>query len=685
MIQSRLSAVLLSIIASTASLFGQAPTITEIEVNQAIGKQLGGALKFVAGKNTVVRAFLNAPVTIDPAQTKLAVDKDGKSAFVLEARAYTEPTAVVEFLCPSREACGNWDAGDYRFSASVNGASLSTGDTKYTFRVQQKLRILVRPVRARYGSTVTQVQGERWKKAWEYVRDTYPVAADGIVWDVKDEFDASAPEMDLETDAGRANLWQGLTNLVPQNCATNRKAPGCYDLVVGFISDRPNGYPKGNLQGYTYGAPSNIVVASDDDMEATVAHEVAHIYEAGDTYDGGSLNCKVNPAPDGFNGKDFADSSKTTTCTDGKKTFPGASATLMTVDEGRPYQVGGKGALGDIACFMGSGGNAKDFWITREVYDRLFDRLDPALLAPKTDAPPTAATTVRALYFSGFISNRDVVKKTPWYTFQSTDPLKDSTGDYAIVALDANGQTLASQKLNVSFFVNSNPPVSIDSAPLYGAIRFPDGVAKFQIQKKGTSVFEVPVSAADPKLENVAPSLAGKVEGNTTFTWAGTAADTNPLFYMVEYNPTSENPDAWVTLATDLTSPQWTDNFDELPGGPKAKVRVTATDGIRSVAVESGLFEVPYKAPYVFIDDLPSGNTVKAGTDVILAGEADDLQDEDIPDAKLIWTSSISGDLGRGPLLTVKNLAPGEHTITLTATNSVSLKGTATVKITVVP
>ena len=40
-----------------------------IEINQGIGIQKNNALKFVAGTDAVIRAFLPAPVTIDPTQT----------------------------------------------------------------------------------------------------------------------------------------------------------------------------------------------------------------------------------------------------------------------------------------------------------------------------------------------------------------------------------------------------------------------------------------------------------------------------------------------------------------------------------------------------------------------------------------------------------------------------------------
>ena len=52
--------------------------IDRIEINQAIGVQKNNGLKFVAGKDTVVRAFLGSPMTIDPAQTRAVIVRDGQ-------------------------------------------------------------------------------------------------------------------------------------------------------------------------------------------------------------------------------------------------------------------------------------------------------------------------------------------------------------------------------------------------------------------------------------------------------------------------------------------------------------------------------------------------------------------------------------------------------------------------------
>src|SRR5437868_4143442 len=180
-----------AIMIAGATLAHSQTKITEIEVNQAIGKQLNGNLYFVASKDTVVRVYLDGRATIDPTQTSLKIQKDGQDVAMLAPHPASDAVNVVEFLCPDRPTCGNWAAGSYLFTATVNGVSQTTDGTAYNFVERVGLRILARPVKSNYSGTIVTVADDRWRKAWEYVRRVYPVAADRVTWDVREELDAS--------------------------------------------------------------------------------------------------------------------------------------------------------------------------------------------------------------------------------------------------------------------------------------------------------------------------------------------------------------------------------------------------------------------------------------------------------------------------------------------------------------
>ena len=136
-------------------------------------------------------------------------------------------------------------------------------------------------------------------------------------------------------------------------------------------------------------------------------------------------------------------------------------------------------------------------------------------------------------------------------------------------------------------------------------------------------------------------------------------------------------------LARDVNERRYRIDFSTMAGGPHARLGIIATDGINASEAESAEFTVPAKPPEVFIQPLPNDGVVVAGHEVILDGDAFDLQDDDIPESHLQWTSNISGPLGNGTPVRV-NLPPGVHTITLTATNSGGLRGSATQTVRVV-
>ncbi len=663
------------------SVAGQELTIQSIEINQALGVQKGGALKFVANKDTVIRAFLSQEVTVNNETTSVAVTRDGTQVVSLAPRSYDTPVRVVDFLCPTLAACGNWAAGSYVFNVKVNGVEKSTDGTQYNFVERRSLRVLALPVKANYNGTITQVPNDKWKQMWEYTARVYPVAKQNFKWVVRDEFDASAAKFNLETDNGQRELWQALTNLQPEQCGTNPQAEGCFELIVGFISDRPGGYPNGTLQGYTFGRPTNLVVAKDEDAEATVAHEIAHIYKVGDTYTGGSLNCAVNPAPDGMKGKDWDDRSKEVSCNQGRQQFPGVDATLIPRAQ-NPYEVGGRGALGDMACYMGSGGKQAQFWTTQDAYDHLFNSLPPA-------TPPSARDRLQAaeryLSFLGYLSKTNAVTKEPWETFTSTDILPDTTGTLMIRAVDAGGATISSQKLNVEFWILSTPPNpirEIDPAPFEGALRLPAAAAKVQIVQNGSVIYEVPVSTHAPVVTSVSPVSEQLLSGPYTVSWVASDLDGDALTATVEYNADVTDPKSeWIVLEGDLDGSSYALDFQDLPGSGTARIRVRVTDGILSGSAESAIFSVPAKPPAVFIDDPEFGLSYEIGDDVILDGDAADLYDDKIPDSSLVWSSNRSGVLGTGTSLITSSLPAGEHVITLAAINSKGLSGSASLTI----
>jgi hypothetical protein len=675
-------------------------SVTGIEVNQVLGVQKDDHHYFVAGKNTVIRAFLSEEAEIHQNTTYVQVSVDGKPAFKIYAQQKSGKVKTVDFLCRNMAACGNWAAGTYDFQPFINDVADDVFES-YEFQTGMKIRVLAVAVRANYGTRgIVSVKGTKWKDMGEFMQRVYPLAQGNLVWDIREEaLDASDEDYNLQKSKGDGtwNLSNALADLIPVKCKTNPQSKGCYDFVVGFINQSLKQDNGDSLAGYAYtGTRAVVAVASDDDAPGTVAHELAHQYGIGDTYDSAklsSIRCSVNPAPDKFKGLDWDKGLKTvTSCTAGRK-----PCTLRDKDgdqvngaqvaaDDHPFEINGRGLLSEMADFMSEGGAwQKQMWITKDCYDWLYRRLviqEPGLKAKSMVVGPSAVPQ-RFVFFSGTLSDADAVELSPWKSYVDSVTLTDTTGALAVRAVAGNGTILASTAFSVQFFM-VHPPRTLTKAPFEGIVNFPAGTVKFEIVKEGTVLASVPVSSNSPAVTGVAPRSAATLSGVYGITWTGNDPDGNALVYTVEYNrDVTSASSGWQVLADELTAASWTQDFSKLPGGNHARIRVIAYDGVLFGEAESAEFVVPFRKPDVKINELPWGTVYSSGDDVLLTADVYDPQDGALPEDRIRWTSDIAGELGYGAELIAENLPAGVHTITVTATNSAGLSASAVVSVTV--
>lgn len=195
-----------------------------------------------------------------------------------------------------------------------------TGRSKVNFYQTKKLRILLVPCITYYSSSgwaehhlPQQCPTDRLntpvecdpallegldKKIYNYLMDVYPHSDIEIQWGATGNFGTKQYDL-ADPDNGWWEIWNGLRNLQPMAGSGVEQ----YDKILGFVQYRQG--PTSGTLGYTCGAPANIITLSDEDMLATVAHEMAHNYDIGDEYDNevsSSLNPNINPVPYGFKG-----------------------------------------------------------------------------------------------------------------------------------------------------------------------------------------------------------------------------------------------------------------------------------------------------------------------------------------------------------------------------------------------
>lgn len=578
------SALLLSLHLSPGLSYAQASPIDKVLVAQALGNQSN---KYVAGKDAAILVYLTQATPVDATQQSLVVKLGGATVTTIQPTPSNDPVTVLSFVCPSRAACGDWKAGDYTFVATVSG---STSQATATFTERKKLTVLAVPVKANYGPGDVRSTTGAWRAMGDFTRAVYPVAADGIIWTTGDEVDASGDDFNLKTDAGQEKMFREVVKVQPKECLQDPRPAGvqCPDKVVAFVKDRMGA--GGDLQGFTMGFNTNIVVEGDQDAPATVAHEVGHNYNLGDEYRQGKYNCGVNPPPPDFVGEDIISGQTPYSCGQSQnQPYPDAQADVIKATTDAPFEVGGRSLLPDMASFMGSGAPQNRNWISAPSWARIFDGLAPGQGGYRFDimsASTQAQAETRWIYAQGFIGRDDSVELAPWYDYDEVGTQKNSAGLYTLQAVDASGKVLASTSLTVSFDVIDSPRVQ-NRALFEADMPFPDGTSRFQIVKGGGSnpagpssklLKEAPVSANAPDVRLLTPK-AGEVVNSKAYTvqWQGSDKDGDTLHYDLEYSIDGQN---WDLLESNLQTTQAVIDFSDLPGnnGATARIRVTATD-----------------------------------------------------------------------------------------------------------
>ncbi|MFQ6062427.1 MAG: hypothetical protein ACE5J9_04540, partial [Methanosarcinales archaeon] len=79
--------------------------------------------------------------------------------------------------------------------------------------------------------------------------------------------------------------------------------------------------------------------------------------------------------------------------------------------------------------------------------------------------------------------------------------------------------------------------------------------------------------------------------------------------------------------------------------------------------------------------NLPTQTVFTEGNPVLITGNGTDIEDGELPETALTWTSSINGLIGNGSVLNTTNLSVGNHTIALTVIDSKGAMSMDSIKI----
>lgn len=114
-------------------------------------------------------------------------------------------------------------------------------------------------------------------------------------------------------------------------------------------------------------------------------------------------------------------------------------------------------------------------------------------------------------------------------------------------------------------------------------------------------------------------------------------------------------------------------------------ITLTATDSNDASTISAPItLTIGNFAPDVAIASPANGNSYNQGQSIVFTALATDTEDDPLTGASITWSSDLDGVIGTGLVVTVFDLSPGTHTITVTATDSQGISSTAVIAITIV-
>lgn len=327
-------------------------------------------------------------------------------------------------------------------------------------------------------------------------------------------------------------------------------------------------------------------------------------------------------------------------------------------------------------------------WISAYTYKALY-AASANLVVPPTTTQATQATTAAdppyvVLLASGLITSDGGVRARPFYVARTyrepeTGP---GTGEYSLVLVDASDNPLRVRRFDLRDTIG--PPDGPASLGTFGVIMpwHPD-TARIALRKGDQTIGVRQVSANVPQVTLLKPVGGETWTGQQEVRWQGIDADGDKLTYVIMYS--MDGGASWEPIRANLSDTSTMVNADNLPGSTQAKIRVIATDGVRSNHADSGILTVPSKEPRVQVTEPAAVRGTGAATasalpgsvweyrfpyGIVLSAEAEDVEDGPLSGDSVVWTSSLDGTLGTGVELVVGELSPGQHQITVRATDS---------------
>jgi hypothetical protein len=322
-------------------------------------------------------------------------------------------------------------------------------------------------------------------------------------------------------------------------------------------------------------------------------------------------------------------------------------------------------------CRPVDGEDRQGRWISEVNYRKLFaDRFGGTVVASVPAS--TGGLVVRGTVD---LDTGDVVLLPAIASSDVSPAPDDPAGDLELRVRDESGTLVHSVRV-AGLEVDGDRDPETEVEPSLG-----DQVFTVAIPSPGEAAFSLEVVRDDevvarglpspnaPRIAAFAPGPGDLTDDGVRFSWGSSDADGDEVFHTLQYSTDGLD---WRTLGVDLTGEEVTIARWSLPGSEQARIRVIASDGLRTDVSESAPFSLPDLAPVVAIRRPFEGERFFGVQTIALQAYADDAEDGRLDGASVRWRSDLDGQLAVGAEASVRadQLSEGEHLITVTATDS---------------
>lgn len=271
----------------------------------------------------------------------------------------------------------------------------------------------------------------------------------------------------------------------------------------------------------------------------------------------------------------------------------------------------------------------------------------------------------------------------PVYRIVALGPSDEGDGDHRVEVRGSGGQVLFTRRFVPTVSSSETTGGEVESAPVFfELLPVQPGAASIAVVGPGGSdLGSVALSGAAPQVAITFPTSGASLSGVQELTWSINDPDSSHHWSAVDYS--TDGGQTWSRLGETDGEPFLVADFDQVPGGSGALLRVTVSDGANSGNALSSGFTVPSKLPAVEILGPSAGEIFRLGDLVWMRAHASDGDDGILDGDAVRWTSSLDGALGSGASLPLTSLSAGRHTLTVEASDRNGNSASASVQIVV--